>query len=919
MSSALYRKKVSKRNTQRFIELPEEARKIGDEKGSQANATFERSDKIGPEATGRPSSKKRKRSSPFRIKVGCVVALRYRPGGNHISVESANGVCLTDQSGSNKLSSFSEVWANPQPGRDEGLALIGCRIRCCFPKRVLSANSKKRATTRLLEGEVISIVGHSDQMKQRREAHRRREAYGTTVDLLIDKARLEALPFLVRTDPDIDLSQLTGSARRAFLNEERVRGENKAVVRVVLRDSSGIILKKTDTNLEAKWAIRKRIPTKKFSTSPSQEIVQTPGTVPVTASDTINDMPTSGEQNGTHTSEQSPKKRRKTVAARDFSAPRYLGDGNDSKDQQENNWRWQASKYDPFSILREGCTLVDVFQLLSYNWVGEVIRIEPSADSNDTLATVTIKRLVLPEHTKGGRLPRHGANEVFEDFDSNRASIGATENGKPAESYYYKVPIEELVIISKQLNRSSEVATQDLSPKELNLSMSYSFRLNQFVDISESGSALSEGVKEQSVVCSRCKQVSKLENELSDAQHWMCKMCDDKMATRKKHCQLEATNFCDCPLCEQRTHVLRQKQLLKVASKAFKRVESDLQSFQKASKSDDSAAFFITRLATKYVNKVDFSIDRSVVQPSMPSAKPIVGVKARSPKNSRPLSPKISRRPQKNGKQREDSLKCAQPEPYHKASNLPRTGYRPICSRLLPYDVKRRRFELSTDRVFSCVGESRQVTEKIRNLRLTKHQLSGTAEQEKEEKMNSRAARANQRRLLRGVAAIGVTFDALSGREQQLRFDRSSIHAWGVFADEDIKEGEMLVEYRGEIIGNSVAEKRETEYEDAKIGSDYMFRVDGLSVCDATKQGNVARFINASCDPNCYTKIISIDGTKRIAVYAKRDIAAGEELCYDYKFPLEYDESKRIPCHCGARDCRGFMNWVSELMLLVIE
>jgi len=211
------------------------------------------------------------------------------------------------------------------------------------------------------------------------------------------------------------------------------------------------------------------------------------------------------------------------------------------------------------------------------------------------------------------------------------------------------------------------------------------------------------------------------------------------------------------------------------------------------------------------------------------------------------------------------------------------------------------------------------VTEKIRNLRLTKHQLSGTAEQEKEEKMNSRAARANQRRLLRGVAAIGVTFDALSGREQQLRFDRSSIHAWGVFADEDIKEGEMLVEYRGEIIGNSVAEKRETEYEDAKIGSDYMFRVDGLSVCDATKQGNVARFINASCDPNCYTKIISIDGTKRIAVYAKRDIAAGEELCYDYKFPLEYDESKRIPCHCGARDCRGFMNWVSELMLLVIE
>ena len=120
----------------------------------------------------------------------------------------------------------------------------------------------------------------------------------------------------------------------------------------------------------------------------------------------------------------------------------------------------------------------------------------------------------------------------------------------------------------------------------------------------------------------------------------------------------------------------------------------------------------------------------------------------------------------------------------------------------------------------------------------------------------------------------------------------------------------MLVEYRGEIIGNSVTEKREKEYEDAKIGSDYMFRLDGLAVCDATKHGNVARFINHSCDPNCFTRIISSEGNKRIVVYAKRNISAGEELSYDYKFRLEYDEDKRIPCHCGSNDCRGFMNWV---------
>jgi histone-lysine N-methyltransferase SETD1 len=132
-----------------------------------------------------------------------------------------------------------------------------------------------------------------------------------------------------------------------------------------------------------------------------------------------------------------------------------------------------------------------------------------------------------------------------------------------------------------------------------------------------------------------------------------------------------------------------------------------------------------------------------------------------------------------------------------------------------------------------------------------------------------------------------------------------------VFADEDIAGDEMIIEYRGELIGNSIAEKWEKEYEEAKIGSDYMFRVDALNVCDATKQGNVARFINASCGPNCYTKIITLDGNKRIVIYAKRNIRAGEELCYDYKFPLEYDEAKRIPCHCGAKECRGFMNWVS--------
>ncbi|CAN0105275.1 unnamed protein product, partial [Hapterophycus canaliculatus] len=113
---------------------------------------------------------------------------------------------------------------------------------------------------------------------------------------------------------------------------------------------------------------------------------------------------------------------------------------------------------------------------------------------------------------------------------------------------------------------------------------------------------------------------------------------------------------------------------------------------------------------------------------------------------------------------------------------------------------------------------------------------------------------------------------------------------------------------RGEIIGNAVADKREKMYEDMQIGSDYMFRVDEDTVVDATFKGSLARFINHSCDPSCTTRIIAVEGSKKIVIYAERDVQMGEELSYDYKFPLEPDEAARVPCHCGTEKCRGFIN-----------
>lgn len=81
-----------------------------------------------------------------------------------------------------------------------------------------------------------------------------------------------------------------------------------------------------------------------------------------------------------------------------------------------------------------------------------------------------------------------------------------------------------------------------------------------------------------------------------------------------------------------------------------------------------------------------------------------------------------------------------------------------------------------------------------------------------------------------------------------VKFARSTIHGWGLFALEDIPADEMVIEYVGEVIRSLVADERERRYENMGIGSSYLFRLDMESVIDATKRGGVARFINHCCD-----------------------------------------------------------------------
>uniref|UniRef100_A0A183BJ67 [histone H3]-lysine(4) N-trimethyltransferase n=1 Tax=Globodera pallida TaxID=36090 RepID=A0A183BJ67_GLOPA len=142
-------------------------------------------------------------------------------------------------------------------------------------------------------------------------------------------------------------------------------------------------------------------------------------------------------------------------------------------------------------------------------------------------------------------------------------------------------------------------------------------------------------------------------------------------------------------------------------------------------------------------------------------------------------------------------------------------------------------------------------------------------------------------------------------RSKMIKFARSRIHGWGLFALEPIAQDEMIVEYVGEKIRPEVANVRELAYERQGIGSSYLFRIDDYNVIDATKKGNFARFINHSCQPNCYAKVLMVGGEKRIVIYSKRFIEKGEEITYDYKFP---PEETKIPCLCGSAQCRGYLN-----------
>jgi uncharacterized protein len=122
---------------------------------------------------------------------------------------------------------------------------------------------------------------------------------------------------------------------------------------------------------------------------------------------------------------------------------------------------------------------------------------------------------------------------------------------------------------------------------------------------------------------------------------------------------------------------------------------------------------------------------------------------------------------------------------------------------------------------------------------------------------------------------------------------RSKIHGWGVYATEGIPKNKRIVDYAGEKISNRESLRRERRY--IKLRHIWCFKLTNRTVIDAGVGGNIARFINHACRPNCYVQIA--DGT--IWIRAARRIRKGEELTYHYNT----DGEGLIRCRC-RRGCQ---------------
>ncbi|KXJ94304.1 hypothetical protein Micbo1qcDRAFT_193511 [Microdochium bolleyi] len=128
---------------------------------------------------------------------------------------------------------------------------------------------------------------------------------------------------------------------------------------------------------------------------------------------------------------------------------------------------------------------------------------------------------------------------------------------------------------------------------------------------------------------------------------------------------------------------------------------------------------------------------------------------------------------------------------------------------------------------------------------------------------------------------------------------------FGLRAETDLQANDFIFEYIGEVINEPTFRRRMVQYDQEGIKHFYFMSLTRSEFVDATRKGNLGRFCNHSCNPNCYVDKWVVGSKLRMGIFAGRAIQAGEELVFNYN--VDRYGADPQPCYCGEPNCIGFI------------